>query len=66
MAVLSRQVESMLLVKISELFSEVTQLTRGESYASIDCVIPSVLALEKYLTEMADTITYHRALLDTP
>jgi len=37
MAVLSRQVESMLFVKISEPFSEVTQLTRGESYASIDC-----------------------------
>jgi len=56
----------MKLVRILEPFAEVTQLNQGDSYATIGCVVPSVVALGKCLKELSDTVQFHGSLVSNP
>ncbi len=47
------------LVDILSPFAEATDLTQGDQYSTIGCVVPTVVALMKHLTSLADSAVYH-------
>jgi hypothetical protein len=47
------------LVDILSPFAEVKDLTQGDKYSTIGCVVPTVVALMKHLTLFAASAVYH-------
>jgi hypothetical protein len=56
-------------VHLLQPFAEATERTQGENYATVGCVVPTVIGLYKYLSSIQQTAKYHgitvRALLDS-
>jgi len=44
------------------LWLQVTDLIQGDTYATIGCVVPSLVALHKCLTGLSKTARYHNGL----
>lgn len=42
---------------------QVTELIQGDTYATIGCVVPSLVALHKCLTSLQKTVRYHNGLV---
>lgn len=53
------------LVDILQPFAEVTELTQGDKYITISCVVPSILALLKCMTGLSGRARYHGTLIAT-
>ena len=51
------------LVDILAPFAEATDLTQGDKFTTIGCVVPTVVALMKHLTSLLDRASYHRPLV---
>lgn len=51
------------LVDLLQPFSEATDLTQGDSYATVSCVVPCVIALDNFLHEMINGRAVHHALV---
>jgi len=51
------------LVEILQPFSEVTDLIQGDSYVTISCVVPSVVALLKYMAGLNSRLRYHGTMV---
>jgi len=51
------------LVDILQPFMEATDLTQGDQYPTIGCVVPSVVALDGCLVEMMSKAIHHTALV---
>jgi hypothetical protein len=51
------------LVDILQPFAEATDLTQGDSYPTIGCIVPTVVSLDKCLSTMSGKVTHHGPLL---
>lgn len=51
------------IVEILEPFAEVTELLQGEKYATIGCVVPSVMALKHFLENKCTHFRFHTAIV---
>lgn len=47
------------LVDLLQPFAEVTELTQGEKYPTIGCVVPSIVALDSYLLDFIGRAVHH-------
>lgn len=47
------------LVDILSPFAEATDLTQGDKYTTIGCIVPTVVALMKHLASLSDRAVYH-------
>lgn len=47
------------LVDILQPFAEVTELTQGDEYVTISCVVPSIVALLKCMASLSGRVRYH-------
>ena len=53
------------LVDILQPFAEVTELTQGDEYITISCVLPSIVALLKCMAGLSGRARYHSTVLAT-
>jgi len=53
------------LVDILQPFAEVTELMQGDKYVTISCVVPSVVALLKYLAGLSSRARFHGTMVKT-
>ena len=52
------------LVEILQAFSEVTELMQGDNYVTVSCVVPSVVALLKYMAGLNSLLWYHGTMVE--
>ena len=51
------------LVEILQPFAEATDLTQGESYPTIGCIVPSIVALDSCLLELSARVVHHASVI---
>jgi len=51
------------LVEVLQPFAEVTELTQGDTYVTISCVVPSVVALLKCMTALKGRVRFHGSVI---
>jgi len=51
------------LLEILQPFAEATDLTQGEQYPTIGCIIPSVVALDRCLQDLSTCTVHHTAVV---